>query len=696
SPVTIRATVTTNPPATGTPTGSVLFTIDGTPLATAPLDPTGSAVITTSTLDLTPAPHLIGAQYTPDTPDYTPSTGTTPHTVVVEPQTTTTVTSAPDPTVFGETVTFTATVTPTGIGPVPTGTVTFAISGGTGGGTFTQPLDGTGTATLTLDTLSVAHHTVTATYSGDTTYDPSNGSDTHQVNPADTTTAVATTPDPTVYGQPVNLTATVTPVAPGAGTPHGLVTFLIDGTTTLTATLTSGTAATTLTTLTPGPHTITATYTGAGDPSFNSSTGSDTHQVDPADTTTTVTSTPDPSVFGQPVTFTAAVQPVAPGAGVPTGTVTLTFSGAGGTVVVPVDETGVATLTRTDLPADTYTVTADYSGSSGFTPSTGTDTQTVGRATTRMTVTSTPDPSAFGASAAFVAVVQPVAPGAGTPTGTVNFLVSGPTTVTLGATLDANGVAEAATSTLPAGEYTVTATYSGDSGFLPVTGSDTHTVSRAATRTVITSSPDPSVTGEPVLFEVVVTPISLGAGVPTGTVAVVTSRGDTIPLALDANGRASFTDASFPAGSHTLDAFYEGDANFAPSSGADTHVVNRAATQTVVTVSPTPSVFGQEILLRAVVTPVAPGAGVPTGLVVMSEPSGVLFIAQLDEFGVAEVRTTELAVGSYSGTAAYQGDAGYLPSEGSGTHVVNPADTTTTVTSSPDPTVFGQPATFSA
>ncbi|MBQ0984210.1 Ig-like domain repeat protein [Streptomyces sp. F63] len=694
SPVTIRATVTTNPPATGTPTGTVTFTIDGTPQTPIPLDPNGDAVLTTSALGLTPNPHTITADYTPNTPDHTPSTGTDTHTVELAPQTTTTVTSTPDPTVFGQTATFTATVTPNAAGPTPTGTVTFTISGGTGGGTFTQPLDGTGTATLNLTTLSVTEHAVTATYNGDTNYDPSTGADTHLVNPANTTTTVTTGPDPSVFGEPVTLTATVAPVAPGTGTPQGQVTFLIDGTTTLTATLTSGTATTTINTLTPGPHTITATYNG--DTGFNASTATDTHQVNPANTTTTVTSNPDPSVYGQPIVFTAQVLPASPGAGIPTGTVTFAISGGGGTFTRTVDETGHATLTVPVLPTGNYTVTATYSGDTGFNTSTGTDTQTVNQATTQMTVTSTPDPSAYGASDLFVAVVQPVSPGGGTPTGTVSFVISGPTTVTLNATLDANGVAEVATALLPAGEYTVTATYSGSGDFTPVTGTDTHTVTRAATQTVITSSPDPSVTGEPVLFEVVVTPISLGVGVPSGTVTVLTSRGDTIPLTLDANGRASFTDASFPAGSYSLDAFYDGDANFAPSSGADTHVVDRAATTTSITVTPSPSVFGEEILLRAVVTPVAPGAGVPTGIVVMSEPSGVLFIAELDEFGVAEVRTTELAVGSYSGTAAYQGDANYLPSAGSGTHVVTPADTTTTVTSTPDPTVFGQTVTLTA
>ncbi|WP_141760378.1 Ig-like domain-containing protein, partial [Streptomyces fradiae] len=190
-----------------------------------PLDPNGNATLITSALGLTPNPHLITADYTPNTPDYTPSTGTTTQTVELAPQTTTTVTSTPDPTVYGETATFTATVTPNAIGPTPTGTITFTITGGTGGGTFTVPVDGTGTATLTLNTLSVDQHAVTATYNGDTNYDPSNGSDTHQVNPANTTTTLTSNPDPSLFGEPVTLTATVAPVAPGAGTPHGQVTF---------------------------------------------------------------------------------------------------------------------------------------------------------------------------------------------------------------------------------------------------------------------------------------------------------------------------------------------------------------------------------------------------------------------------------------------------------------------------------------
>ncbi|MEU4686984.1 Ig-like domain-containing protein, partial [Streptomyces xinghaiensis] len=671
SPVTIRATVTTNPPATGTPTGSVLFTIDGTPRTPVPLDSNGNAVLITSDLGLTPSPHLITADYTPDTPDYTPSTGSTTQSVEVEPQTVTTVTSAPEPSVYGEPVTFTATVAPTGIGPVPTGTLTFTVTGGTGGGTFTRPLDGTGTATLTLDTLSVAHHTVTATYSGDTTYDPSNGSDTHQVNPANTTTTVTSFPDPSVSGQEVTLTATVAPVAPGAGTPHGLVTFLIDGTTTLTAPLTNGTAATTISTLTPGPHTITATYTGAGDPSFNSSTATDTHQVDPANTTTTVTSTPDPSVFGQPIVFRAQVLPAAPGAGVPTGTVTFVLGGGGGTFVRNVDETGHATLTVAVLPAGGYTVTATYSGDSRFTSSAGSDTHTVNGADTTTSVTGTPNPSAFGEPVTLTAVVQPLAPGAGIPTGNVVFSVGGGGGGGFTVPLDAGGVAQLTLSTLEVGPHPVTADYESANGnFNDSTGSTTQSVTLSPTTTTVTSAPDPSVFGQPVTFTATVAPAVPGAGTPTGTVTFVLDGTTTVTQPL-VGGVATFTSSSLSTGPHTVQASYGGDARFAASGGADTHTVDRAPTTTVSTSSPNPSRAGRVATFTATVAPVPPGSGTPTGTVtfVIGGSGGGTFTAPLIG-SVATITNQGLSLGPHTVTATYNGDAAFAPSTGSHVHTV--------------------------
>ena len=104
--------------------------------------------------------------------------------------------------------------------------------------------------------------------------------------------------------------------APSTGTPTGTVTFfdgvqlLGDGTLTGPGVWTFSTAA-----LTAGTHPdITADY--SGDANFPNSDSADFSQtVDKASSTTTVTSSPTPSVVGQSVTFTAVVAAVAPGAG---------------------------------------------------------------------------------------------------------------------------------------------------------------------------------------------------------------------------------------------------------------------------------------------------------------------------------------------------------------------------------------------
>uniref|UniRef100_UPI00142899CB Ig-like domain-containing protein n=1 Tax=Streptomyces novaecaesareae TaxID=68244 RepID=UPI00142899CB len=129
-------------------------------------------------------------------------------------------------------------------------------------------------------------------------------------------------PDPSVFGQAKVLTATVTATAPGAGTPTGTVSFfdgiVLVGTATLDA---GGTATFTTSTLGVGIHALTAVY--SGDTAFNGSTSLiDPQTVTTADTTTALTSVPDPSVFGQPKVLTATVTATAPGAGTPTGTST--------------------------------------------------------------------------------------------------------------------------------------------------------------------------------------------------------------------------------------------------------------------------------------------------------------------------------------------------------------------------------------
>ncbi|REK90530.1 Ig-like domain repeat protein, partial [Streptomyces inhibens] len=516
------------------------------------------------------------------------------------------------------------------------------------------------------------------------------------MNKASTTTTVTSSPDPSLVGQSVTFTAVVAPVAPGAGTPTGTVTFVIGGSGggTLTGTLSGGTASVSTSSLGAGTHSVTATYNG--DASFNTSTGTDTQTVGPALTTTTVTSSPDPSVVGQPVTFTATVAPVPPAGGTPTGTVTFVITGGGGGTLTGTLSGGTASVTTSSLGAGTHAVTATYSGDANFLTSSGADTQTVNQASTTTTVTSFPDPSVVGQSVTLTAFVGAVAPGGGVPTGTVTFVATdGVTTVNLTGTLDGSGVAAVSTNGLvTAGTYLITATYGGDANYTGSSDTDTQTVGQASTTTSVTSSPDPSVVGQPVTFTATVSPVAPGTGTPTGTVTFVISGGPTLTGTLS-GGTASVTTSALGTGSHTVTATYGGDANFTGSSGTDTQTVNQASTTTSVTSSPDPSVVGEPVTFTATVAPVAPGAGTPTGTVTFVITGGPTLTGTLSG-GTASVTTSALGAGSHTVTATYSGDANFTGSSGTDTQTVVQALTTTSVTSSPDPSVVGQTVSFTA
>ena len=174
-------------------------------------------------------------------------------------------------------------------------------------------LDGSGVATFTTAALAVGTHSITAVYGADGNFTASTSSALSQVVNQDTTTSVvASSANPTVFGQSVTFTATVTANGPGSGIPTGTVTFM-DGSTTLgTGTLNgSGIAIFTTAALAVGSHSITAVY--GADGNFTTSSSSALSQVVNQDATASVVaSSANPTVFGQSVTFTATISASAP------------------------------------------------------------------------------------------------------------------------------------------------------------------------------------------------------------------------------------------------------------------------------------------------------------------------------------------------------------------------------------------------
>jgi hypothetical protein len=281
--------------------------------------------------------------------------------------TTTALTSLENPSSFGQLVTFAAAVTaqPGFYKGTPTGTVTFTYGSMTLCNTVT--LNG-GKATCTYSALPAGTDTITAAYSGDSNFAPSSGSIGQTVNPANSTTTVASSLNPSIYGQGVSFTANVVAVLPGARTPTGTVQFTIDGGNFGSpVTLASGSATSDITpTLTEGTHTVTAVY--SGNTNFHASTGTLTggQTVNQASTTLTLSSSINPSGFGEPVTFTATISPQYGGQA--SGTVT--FKDGAKRLSSSTVSGNIASLTTSGLAIGTHSISAVYSGDSNFMGST--------------------------------------------------------------------------------------------------------------------------------------------------------------------------------------------------------------------------------------------------------------------------------------------------------------------------------------
>jgi hypothetical protein len=310
----------------------------------------------------------------------------------------------------------------------------------------------------------------------------------------------------------------------------------------------------------------------------------------------TMTLTLSPATAGSQSTFHITVTPAASSA-TPTGNVSLVTSG--GSTLTTVALSGGSASGTVTLPASTtaYTVVATYAGNSTFDSSTspsvliaGSGSQLKATATT-LSVGTTALPT--GGLDAIVIQVSP-ANASGTPTGNVKLVSS--TGGTLATLTLANGAISGNVS-LPAGTYTLTAQYAGDSTFA-ASNSTAITINPAATplkATVTTLSLSSNVVpsgGSSVTATMHVTAAASAGGTPTGSVKLVSSLGTTLGTFTLTNGAATAA-VTLPSGNYTVTAQYSGDTAFAASVSAPV-TINPPTTpgQGQLTLSATSLAFG--------------------------------------------------------------------------------------------------------
>ncbi len=473
------------------PDGTVTFFDGANALGTVTLTG-GSAVYATTTL--ADGLHSITAVYSGDAANYILGSTSSVLKQDVLAASNVSVQSSLNPSNYGSPVTFTATVSTSG-SVAPTGTINF-LDGATQIGSAT--IVGTsGIATFVTSSLVAGSHAITAAYKGDTNDGPGTSPPIAQVvNLAPTKTGLVAAPSPGIAGMPVVLTATVTGTAGAAIT--GTVTFT-DGSTALgSAKLAANDTAALSVTLAPGAHALVATY--SGDTNDGASTSAPVAlSVNLATTAVALKSSGSPSVVLSSVTFTATVTG---NGGAPTGSVSFQIDGAtAGTS--PVNASGVATFSDAALLVGTHTVIASYSGDTDDSPSVSASLSQV--ETPISTTTSLGASSTGGTTPQTVLVVTTLGASGPTPTGTITF--NSGSTVIGTSTLDSNGVATLVPD-LPPGNYSIVASYGGDSLHAPSTSSPV------------------SISASPAAFSIVLSPPSL---------TLVTSQNGTVNITISSN-----------------------------------------------------------------------------------------------------------------------------------------------------------------
>jgi fibronectin-binding autotransporter adhesin len=598
----------------GVPQGTVEF-FDGTvSLGTQTL---AGGLATMSTSALTIGSHTIRAVYTPAAGSpYAPATTVlNPSLLVVNPLIVH-FTANPNGVLSGQTVTYTFRANGRTGQTAPTGTVLITANGVPLNGGVPVPLsapdaNGVVTATATGVLSATSSVVVTADYSGDLNY----AREIVTLNPAEggvtSTFFVSSGNQPSLAGQPVTFTVIST-----ANPRHtGTVSFF-DGSTqfdsaTLTqVTLPGGVIANVATGTAPagffgvGSHDIRVTYTPAvGSPYAAFTLGNTplrlTQQVI-APIEALLQSSANPARQGSPVTFTFSTT-VAAGIGAPVPEGTVQFFSDGTPIGTPQTLTGgVATYTTapSDLLLGSHVITAQYSpsGTSAalYVPLNVTLGGGIGLDTVQVTSGTSPIQTVVSTSAnasplgADVTLTFATVASAGQPqaTGTVTFFDG---TTQIGSTLVlSNGTASITRNDLPAGVRNIRAVYSGDSNYAPSTTELTPgLLIVSAPRTQLTSSANPSATGQTVTFTANFVRNSPTAPVVAGSVQFF-DDGVAIggPIMLPANGIVTSIGYVPQPGANIITAvFTPADGNYQQQTLVLTQTVNAVGT-----VAPPPTI----------------------------------------------------------------------------------------------------------
>ncbi len=486
----------------------------------------------------------------------------------------------------------------------------------------------------------------------------------------------------TTPGQTVTFGAMPKPID-GSGTPTGTVTFL-DGTSGQilgSAALAGGVAMLTTTASGPGTYHVLASY--SGDSVFAASVSPEKIlTVGPGKTPTTLsfTSTANPSVIGDSLSFSVGITVPPNLQFTPTGTLQVMDAG---TVVLTTPVSGTGVWFTLPLAVGTHPLTAVYSGDSNLLGSTSPVLNQVIQSGPTVTIASSANPATVGAPLTLTATVTPAA-----ATGVVEFVeYVYPAAYTWGTATLVNGTATLTFSAVGAGTHSIQAYYHGDSRYnSSYSASLSQQVGKAAATISLSSTMNPSGVGTQFSINVTVAAATGFTGQPTGTVQILDGSASLGTVNLT-NGSAQFPVTFTTAGTHSLTAVYGGDAGFAGATSTPLNeVVKNTTAFYLFGTSPSPSVVGTPVTFTGSLTQ-SSATGTVEFVDSLSTPPVSLGIATVVN-GTVSLTTSSLAAGTHTVNLIYSGDANFMGTTGSISQVVKLASTL--VLTAPPSAVFGQ------
>lgn len=539
----------------------------------------------------------------------------------------------------------------------PEGSVTI-VAGDFGCGPIVLDIGDAGQGSCVVTATLAGDLSVVASFNGSGVYDSGDSPAVeHSVEPA-ATVIVASSNTPTAVGAAATVNATLSVIAPGAGTPVGDITVSADTGESCSIDRSLGQTSCDLLLAQAGTRTLTLSY--AGDGSFLGSTEALLHEVEQAASSTSIdSSTPTPSAPGQTVTLAFSVAPVTAGGSVEIRRVDndelvcagglVAGSGSCAAIFGSGDLGGV--MLRAVYPGDgnhSSSVSAAYL-------------HAVERIDTTLELSGPVAASAPGETVTFswTLEIDPSRVPAGAPGGTID-VSDGNGNGCLGVD-PADGGCSFAIADI--GEYTFSAAYSGDAAYVgSVSNSVDHAVALVATGITLLAPTESTAPGESVTLTWTLTPDRVGATAPTGTVDI--SDGTDLvceDVAVDA-GECSFVLVDI--GNYSYVATYSGDTLYAGSTSAPAaHEVARILTTTVLDIQvpdPLDIRVGDTVTFTWDVTAARTNFGTLDGSVdVVSGADSCS--ADVDD-GVCEITLTVFGE-AVSFVASYSGNAVFAPSD---------------------------------